>query len=274
MKWFRSLAAASSLAVGLTVLPFNANPAYADGLVNPSGKLTVKPGQVLLVGQLFQLTASGVQVVGTVKVGLQGGLAFPDGSSFRVAPNLQEILSLPFVATSSGFLSINVTGTILGKGPFTDTATADVNVIPTVATNAPTTQATATIALPTAPPTPAPVTPTPSPVTPIAGNRPPVALGRSVVARKNSATSMTLKGTDPEGSPLVYALVDVPDNGLLTGSAPNLTYTPSRGFTGTDAFTFTVSDGVSTSEPAAVSVTVKSSVPVARKVAKGPKKKR
>ena len=62
--------------------------------------------------------------------------------------------------------------------------------------------------------------------------------------KKNTATAVALEGTDPEGAALVHAVVDFPQNGRLAGRASNVTYVPDNGFVGTDAFTFTVGDGV------------------------------
>ena len=38
-----------------------------------------------------------------------------------------------------------------------------------------------------------------------------------------------------------------PSHGALTGTAPNLTYTPAAGYFGPDSFQFTVSNGTATS---------------------------
>ena len=46
--------------------------------------------------------------------------------------------------------------------------------------------------------------------------------------------------------------------GTLTGTPPNLTYTPNPNYFGSDTFTFTASDGVLQSAPAAISITVTS----------------
>ena len=94
------------------------------------------------------------------------------------------------------------------------------------------------------------------------------------MVKKNAATAIALKGAGPEGAALVYSVVDFPENGRLTGRAPNLTYKPDAGFVGTDTFTYTVSDGVTTSEAAAVSITVVSTKAVVRKVVTTKKRKR
>ena len=55
---------------------------------------------------------------------------------------------------------------------------------------------------------------------------------------------------------LAYAVETGPSGGALSGTAPDLTYTPNPGFTGQDSFTFTVNDGKYTSAEATVSITV------------------
>lgn len=70
--------------------------------------------------------------------------------------------------------------------------------------------------------------------------------------------SITLSGRDIASLPLTYALEFAPTGGTLTGTLPNLTYTPGENFSGADGFTFTVSNGTSTSLPAQVYITVDS----------------
>ena len=77
-----------------------------------------------------------------------------------------------------------------------------------------------------------------------------------VTVAHNSSTAITLTGSDPENSPLAYAVVTSTTHGTLSGTAPSLTYTPSANFTGTDNFTFKVNDGVLHSTLATVSITV------------------
>ena len=86
-------------------------------------------------------------------------------------------------------------------------------------------------------------------------NLPPTAISQNVGTDTETPLSITLTGNDPEGVPLVFAIVDDPTLGALTGTAPALTYTPD-GTVGDDSFTFTVSDGEHTSDPATVSIDV------------------
>jgi len=55
---------------------------------------------------------------------------------------------------------------------------------------------------------------------------------------------------------LTYTVVTNPAHGTLTATAPNLTYTPTTGYTGADSFTFKANDGKVDSNTATVSITV------------------
>src|ERR1019366_4121676 len=54
--------------------------------------------------------------------------------------------------------------------------------------------------------------------------------------------------------PLTYTVLSQPGQGALTGTPPNLTYTPTPGFLGTDSFTFKANDGFLDSNIATVTV--------------------
>ena len=87
-------------------------------------------------------------------------------------------------------------------------------------------------------------------------NRPPVAASQSVSVTEDVAKPITLSATDADGSPLTYTVVSSPSHGTLSGSAPNLIYTPSANYNGNDSFTFKANDGSDDSNIATVSVTV------------------
>jgi hypothetical protein len=55
---------------------------------------------------------------------------------------------------------------------------------------------------------------------------------------------------------VTFFVVTGPANGTLSGNAPNLTYTPTADFNGSDSFTFQASDGAADSNLATVSITV------------------
>jgi hypothetical protein len=75
-------------------------------------------------------------------------------------------------------------------------------------------------------------------------NTAPTATDQTVQVAHNTATAITLTGTDPESSPLAFAATSSPAHGTLSGTAPSLTYTPTAGYAGPDSFTFTASDGL------------------------------
>ncbi|MGL4400085.1 MAG: Ig-like domain-containing protein [Luteolibacter sp.] len=87
-------------------------------------------------------------------------------------------------------------------------------------------------------------------------NDAPVAVENSATTTEDKAVAIVLAGNDPEKSALTYAVVSNPTKGTLSGTAPNLTYSPSADYQGPDSFTFTVSDGSLTSALATISITV------------------
>ncbi len=93
---------------------------------------------------------------------------------------------------------------------------------------------------------------TPARLTTVDGNtnRAPVAAPQSVIVTGGTSRAITLTGTDPDGTPLTFTIEQDPAHGTLTGTAPNLTYTPEADYTGLDELQFSVSDGESSSSPA------------------------
>ena len=98
---------------------------------------------------------------------------------------------------------------------------------------------------------PAAVTITINPV-----NDTPIAVPLSLATDEDTALSLSLEGTDADGDSLIYEVVEQPSHGTLTGTEPDLTYTPVTGYNGEDKFTFLVGDGVATSRPEMVIVIV------------------
>lgn len=96
-------------------------------------------------------------------------------------------------------------------------------------------------------------------------DNPPVALASSGVTAPDTSVVIGLTGTDADIDPvqqLSMSIVVQPTNGSV--GIPNaqdaitsaVLYSPSPGFVGTDTFTFVVDDGLTTSAPATVTVTV------------------
>jgi VCBS repeat-containing protein len=84
----------------------------------------------------------------------------------------------------------------------------------------------------------------------------PVAEDQSVSTDEDVAVGITLTASDVEGDPLTYSIVVGPSNGALSGTPPNVTYTPDGDYNGSDSFTFQANDGSADSNVATVSITV------------------
>src|SRR4029077_11274271 len=87
-------------------------------------------------------------------------------------------------------------------------------------------------------------------------NHAPVATAQSVTTLEDTAKAITLSATDLDNDPLTYSVVVAPAHGTLSGTAPNLTYTPAALYSGSDSFTFKANDGIVDSNIATVSITV------------------
>ena len=83
-----------------------------------------------------------------------------------------------------------------------------------------------------------------------------VANGQQLRTERGTPVNTTLSGYSPTGNQLEYTVRQEPLNGSLTGTPPNLTYTPAADFEGLDGFEFAASDGENTSLPAVVAVIV------------------
>jgi hypothetical protein len=87
-------------------------------------------------------------------------------------------------------------------------------------------------------------------------NDAPVANNQSLQTNEDTALPVTLTGNDVDGNTLAYQVTGGPAHGMLSGNAPNLTYTPTANFHGADSFTYTVSDGIAAPVAGTVSISV------------------
>ena len=96
-----------------------------------------------------------------------------------------------------------------------------------------------------------------NPVTHI--NSPPVAESQDVTTDMDTSAPITLGASDKDGDSLTYSLGTTPNHGSLSPfdeDTGEVVYNPNSGYTGSDSFTFAVSDESSTSNTAEVSITV------------------
>ena len=65
-----------------------------------------------------------------------------------------------------------------------------------------------------------------------------------------------MKAQDNDGDNLKFTVVSQPKNGTLSGSAPDLTYSPKANFNGDDSFTYKANDGLADSNTATVAIKI------------------
>ncbi len=87
-------------------------------------------------------------------------------------------------------------------------------------------------------------------------NRPPIAQDQSAICPLDTPVGVRLVATDPDLDHLKYQVLTQTKNGTLTGTAPDLTYTPAPGFSGGDSFTFRANDGTADSNDASFAISV------------------
>ncbi|WP_311772816.1 Ig-like domain-containing protein [Cohnella xylanilytica] len=110
-------------------------------------------------------------------------------------------------------------------------------------------------------PEPPPSTPEPSPSTPPpssgSSNQPPAASDSNATAGSDSTVTGTVKGTDPDGDALTYAIGSEPQHGTATVNPDGTwTYVPAPGFVGKDSFTIIVDDGKGGKTTAVITIDV------------------
>jgi hypothetical protein len=94
----------------------------------------------------------------------------------------------------------------------------------------------------------------------ICKNTVPVASSYSITTIQDVEKTFILRGIDINNDILVYSVTD-PSNGTITNiNGNNITYKPNTNYVGTDRFTYTISDGVSTSNIGVVDITIESQV--------------
>ncbi len=89
----------------------------------------------------------------------------------------------------------------------------------------------------------------------LAQNAAPVASPQTQTTSVGTPKTITLSATDADLDPLTYTVTD-PVHGVLSGTPPDLTYTPDAAYNGRDSFTFRAYDGSAYSNTATVKILV------------------
>ena len=90
-----------------------------------------------------------------------------------------------------------------------------------------------------------------------AGNQAPIAQSQTLFTPLDTPVPILLEAIDPEADPLTFEVGSLlPDQGTLSGVAPNLLYTPAAGVGGQVSFFFHANDGELDSNAAQVTITV------------------
>ncbi|MGC9423940.1 Ig-like domain-containing protein [Vibrio sp.] len=87
-------------------------------------------------------------------------------------------------------------------------------------------------------------------------NAPPEADNGELTTDEDNSSDIILTANDIDSDVLTWHIVSPPAHGSLSGTAPNITYTPAADYNGIDSFTFNVNDGTVDSNTATVSITV------------------
>ena len=211
------------------------NPATGDG--NPVGIDAVK---------LFSSSAPSLPTAPSVS-----------GSSVTVAENEADIIPVDASASGGGQLLITIpTGPTNGTAVVTDNPADPSQDFITYYPNADYSGSdsfTYTVTDPYGQTASATVS-----VTVSAVNQPPVVSPANAATNMNTAVSVNVlaSATDPDGDTLSITGVTNGQNGTVTYSGGSVTYTPTTSFTGSDFFTYSVSDGHGNTVVGTMNVTV------------------
>ncbi len=85
-------------------------------------------------------------------------------------------------------------------------------------------------------------------------NDAPKAISMVYSTKVNQTKQISLIGLDQEDNTITYTLTSTPTSGTVSQTGQTVVYTPNTGYLGDDHFTYTVSDGTSTSNSATVTI--------------------
>ena len=88
----------------------------------------------------------------------------------------------------------------------------------------------------------------------------PLAYGQTLQVTNDNSLNITLGGSVANDVSPIYTIIEQPLNGSISGTAPNLVYTPDANFVGDDQLQFTVTANGQTSASAAIEIAVNASL--------------
>jgi uncharacterized repeat protein (TIGR01451 family) len=91
---------------------------------------------------------------------------------------------------------------------------------------------------------------------PSGDNWSPFANPDTVYTLEDLPVDITLTGADPEGDPITFSINTPPKDGVISGTVPNIKYTPNQNFNGADSFSFKVTDNHNGTSIATVNVNI------------------
>jgi hypothetical protein len=87
-------------------------------------------------------------------------------------------------------------------------------------------------------------------------NAVPLANDQNVTTNEDTAKAIILSASDTDNDSLTYSVVTGPSHGVLSGTTPDLSYTPAANYYGSDTFTFKANDGTVDSNASVVTITI------------------
>lgn len=90
-----------------------------------------------------------------------------------------------------------------------------------------------------------------------AANNAPRTADQSIVTDEDTSIGIALRANDANNDSLTFSIVSQPSHGGLSGTAPNLVYTPQQNYTGEDSFTYKVNDGKADSNIGTIRINIR-----------------